>query len=91
MLTLCFVSFKIKHLNPIAPVTLFIHNGEHWSESSDLCSLNNSQLVSIEDEIEKELNFFNSMGNDERKDHVYAVVHIQLEQRKVTFCKDLVV
>ena len=37
------------------------------------------------------MNFFNSMENDERKDHVYAVVHIQPEQRKVTFCKDLVV
>ena len=33
----------------------------------------------------------NSMENDERKDHVYAVVHIQPGQGKVTFCKDLAV
>ena len=45
--------------------------------------------MSIEDE--RELNFFNSMENDKRKVHVYAVVHIQPKQRKVTFCKDLVV
>ena len=33
----------------------------------------------------------NTLENDERKGHVYAVVHIQPEQGKVTFCKDLVV
>ena len=32
-----------------------------------------------------------SMENCERKDHVYAVVHIQPGQGKVTFCKDLAV
>ena len=33
----------------------------------------------------------NSMENDERKDHVYAVVHIQPGQGKAKFCKELVV
>ena len=58
--------FKVKHFNPIVRYTVYKPSSRHqrekrkkkktnWNESSRLCSLNNSQLVSIEDE--KELNF----------------------------------
>ena len=61
------------------------------NEPSDGCLIPTDPSIMVHAERNLPSYRGNTMENDERKDHVYAVVHIQPEQGKVTFCKDLVV
>ena len=61
------------------------------NEPSDGYLIPTDQSIMVHTERNLQRYGDNSMENDERKDHVYAVVHIQPAQGKVTFCKDLVV